>query len=158
LENEFGLSEKNARVKAGQIDIDEINAEWYDDVEDVLDTDVSERASASDLIGIMENPGQLNLLNGRPEDTVDEQTQQGATVRATGNYPLDVNWDGLTWDSRVSIASEYLERECEAQKLVDGVTVNDLDNPDDEPEDEPEDGTEENVYERMSQILSGDNQ
>jgi hypothetical protein len=102
----------------------------------------------------MDKPGQLGLLNGRPEDTVDEKTQQSATVRATGNYPYEVDWTGMTWDSRVSIACEFLDSECEAQKLVDGTTVTDLD----EPDNEPEDGTEENVSERMSQILSGDNQ
>lgn len=120
LESEFGESDKEARRKAAEVDIDKINADWYSDVQRVLDSDIREQVSgASDIIDMMETDdeddlfgaGALSGIDQPPEVSVSESEKERATRQATLNTKADIGWHDLTWRSRVTIASDVFESE-----------------------------------------------
>lgn len=124
LHLEFGYTEDTARKKANNVDLDVINKEWYDTVKDKLDSDVAVRVDgASDVDDIMdEHMGFINMLDAPPEKVVSAERKEWATAKATEGYPLDVDWHDLTYESRVSVASDHLESDPEAVGIDDEMT------------------------------------
>ena len=124
LYRQFGYTKDTARKKANDVDLDVINKEWFDGVKDKLDSDVAERVDgASDVDDIMdENMGFVSMLDAPPEKVVTDDRKEWATAKATEGYPLEVDWHDLTFESRVSVASEHLESAPEAVGIGDEMT------------------------------------
>lgn len=120
LNDEFGESEKEARRKADEVDIDKINDDWYSDIQNVLDSDIRELVSgASGIIDMMKTDdeddlfgvGALSGIEQAPEVSVPDDEKARATRLATSGINADIGWHDLTWQSRVRIAHSAFENE-----------------------------------------------